>query len=53
MDGIPAPLSRFAKSEDAKIAKEIAKKALFFDFTAEANDSSCHDSWIDDMTWYV
>ena len=53
MDGIPAPISRFTKSEDAKVAKEIVKKALYFDFAAETNDSSCHSSWIEDMTWYI
>ena len=53
MDGIPAPISRFTKSEDAKVAKEIVKKALYFDFAAETNDSSCHSAWIEDMTWYI
>ena len=53
MDGIPAPVSRFTKPEDAKVAKEIVKKALHFDFAAETNDSSCHSSWIEDMTWYI
>ena len=53
MDGIPAPISRFTKSDDAKLAKEIVKKALYFDFAAETNDSTCHSAWIEDMTWYI
>ena len=44
-------LMRQAGRQDAKVAKEIVKKALYFDFAAETNDSSCHSSWIEDMTW--
>ena len=51
MDGIPAPISRYTKMEDAKTAKEIVSEVLHYDFTSNDTDSSCAKAWIDDMTW--
>ena len=49
MDGIPAPISRISKMEDAVIAKEIAREALYHDLLGEELSASA--LWNDDMTW--
>jgi len=50
MDGIPAPISRISKMEDAVIAKEIAREALYHDLLGEEMSASA--LWNEDMTWY-
>ena len=51
MDGLPAPISRFASEEDAKISREIVYQTLLYDFTNETNTSESAKTWVDDMTW--
>ena len=53
MDGLPAPISRFASEEDSKIAREIVYQTLIHDFVTESNSSDSAKTWVDDMTWYV
>ena len=51
MDGLPAPISRFASEEDSKIAREIVYQTLIHDFVTENHSSDSAKTWVDDMTW--
>jgi len=50
MDGIPAPISRLSRMEDAAIAKNIVRQVIEHDLIGEELNSSSY--WTEDMTWY-
>jgi len=49
MDGIPAPISRLASTDDARLGKEIIRRLLDWDFVEGHKPSPF---WAEDMVWY-
>jgi len=49
MDGIPAPVSRLAKPEDAEVSRGMVMELLESDFVGTEGSSQF---WTEDMVWY-